>query len=88
MDSFAADLRVPAIDSLQQLDFVLRDIALFESKEESRHAIGLLQDAGFGEQDRINIGVKKLLSLAEMCRQDPESRGGTLVSKLLEHRAL
>lgn len=88
MDSFAADLRVPAVDSLPQLDFVLRDIDLFSSAEESADAIGLLHEAGFGEANRINIGVKKLLSLAEMCRQDPESRGGTLVEKLLEHRAL
>lgn len=88
MDSFAADLRVPAVDSLQALDFVLRDIDLFTSAEESREAITLLQEAGFCEANRINIGVKKLLSLAEMCRQDPESRGGTLVTKLLEHRAL
>lgn len=88
MDSFAAELRVPAIDNLKSLLFVLRDIQLFRSQEEYDDAWRLLHEAKFDVEGRVNIGVKKLLSLAEMCRQDSEGAAGQLVSKLLEHSAL
>lgn len=69
MDAFGADIRVPAIDSLAQLNYVLRDVELFRSQEEEQRSMQLLSQAGFEREGRLNIGVKKLLSLAEMCRQ-------------------
>jgi vesicle-fusing ATPase len=84
MDAFAADIRVPPIASLEQIDYVLRDIALFRSANEAQRAVQLLQQAGFGQEGRVSIGVKKLLSMAEMCRQDPDSASDKLVTSLLE----
>lgn len=69
MDAFGADIRVPALDSLQQLNIVLRDVELFRNQQEEQRAMQLLAQAGFNNEGRLNIGVKKLLSLAEMCRQ-------------------
>lgn len=87
LDAFAADIRVPALESLRQIDYVLRDVSLFPTQEDGQRAMQLLQQAGFGEQGRVgalNLGVKKLLSMAEMCRQDPDGAGEKLVSSLME----
>lgn len=87
LDAFASDIRVPALGSLRQVDYVLRDVSLFTSKEEGQRAMGLLQQAGFGEEGKIaalQLGVKKLLSMAEMCRQDPDGAGEKLVTSLME----
>ena len=79
MDAFGADIRVPAVDSLQQLNFVLRDVELFRNQQEEQRSMQLLAQAGFNDDGKLNIGVKKLLSLAEMCRQGSSSPLGSLV---------
>jgi vesicle-fusing ATPase len=38
----------------------------------NKDAMSLLRQAGFGEEGKLNIGVKKLLSMTEMARQDPD----------------
>ena len=47
----------------------------------------MLREAGFGRDDgqspALNIGVKKLLSLIEMARQEPHAVAERLVSALL-----
>lgn len=47
----------------------------------------MLQEAGFGLDDGrspvLNIGVKKLLSLVEMARQEPHAVAERLVSALM-----
>ncbi|KAM0751567.1 AAA-domain-containing protein [Meredithblackwellia eburnea MCA 4105] len=84
MDAFGADIRVPAIDSLSQVRHVLRDVELFRDQNEETRAMQLLQQAGFAQEGRLNIGIKKLLSLSEMCRQDPDGASDKLVSSLME----
>ena len=46
----------------------------------------MLQQAGLGGQDMdtgLNIGIKKLLSVIEMARQEPEAVGERLVTSLM-----
>ncbi|BGP29749.1 transport between ER and Golgi ATPase protein [Rhodotorula toruloides] len=89
MDAFATTLRVPAVTTLSQLVRVLEDVGLFgdSNKAEHQRAINLLRQAGFGDGDEapgqgrsFSIGVKKLLSLVEMCRQEDR---GSAVDKLV-----
>ncbi|SGY69161.1 BQ5605_C004g02971 [Microbotryum silenes-dioicae] len=87
LDAFASELRVPALSTLRQIDYILRDVQLFPSKEEGQRAMQLLVQAGFGEDTKVeglSLGVKKLLGIAEMCRQEPEGRGDKLVQSLME----
>ena len=83
MDSFSSTLYIPAITTLPSLAFLLRDVALFSSANEEAHAMELLEQAGMGD-GRLTIGVKKLLSLVEMCRQDREGAGEAIVGRLIE----
>jgi len=85
-DAFDADIRVPPITSLSAVDHVLREVELFRSDQEYQTASRLLQQAGFAEEGRLNVGVKKLLSMAEMARQDPNP-AEKLVGSLIQHTA-
>jgi vesicle-fusing ATPase len=82
-------LRVPPISNLQALEYVLREVELFPSGKERRNAIQMLQEAGFAsdpEDDtssRSHIGIKKLLSVIEMARQEPNSVTQRLVTALM-----
>ncbi|PWN53756.1 AAA-domain-containing protein [Violaceomyces palustris] len=69
-DAFLADIRVPAITSLRSVDHVLRETRLFEDENQHERCLQLLSAAGLGEEGRLNIGVKKLLSEIEMARLD------------------
>lgn len=82
-DSFAADIRVPPIDSLEQLEAVIRAVDLFPDARQHAQAMQALQSAGMGEEGRLAVGVKKLLSILEMCRQDQAQAGPKLVSELM-----
>ncbi|ORY80718.1 vesicle-fusing ATPase [Leucosporidium creatinivorum] len=87
LDAFASSLRVPALSSLREISSVLRDVSLFSSKEEEARAMTLLQQAGFAEETKVgqlSLGVKKLLNVAEMCRQDQDGAGEKLVTSLME----
>lgn len=85
---FDAELRVPPITSLDALDIVLREVELFPSDEQRRRAMAQIEDAGFGKNTgqygtRVDIGVKKLLSIIEMARQEPENVAERLTSALM-----
>jgi vesicle-fusing ATPase len=69
-DAFLADIRVPNITSLRSIDHVLRQTELFSSEEEHSRCLSLLQSAGVADGERLNIGIKKLLSEIEMARLD------------------
>lgn len=71
-DAFLADIRIPSVTSLRSVDHVLRQTGLFTSEEDHARCMGLLQSAGLGEEDRLNIGIKKLLSEIEMARLDDD----------------
>ena len=85
-------MRVPPISSLRALEHVVQEVELFPSEQEQRRAIKMLGEAGFdsdtdGLSSRLQIGVKKLLSIIEMARQEPESISERLVGALLELRS-
>jgi vesicle-fusing ATPase len=82
-------MRVPPISNLKALERVLREVELFPSGDERRRALRMLEDAGLGgsSQDqlgsRLQIGVKKLLSIIEMARQEPENVAERLAGALM-----
>lgn len=90
-ETFDSEMRVPPISSLRALEHVVQEVELFPSEQEQKRAIRMLAEAGFGS-DRdglssgLHIGVKKLLSIIEMARQEPESISERLVGALLELR--
>jgi len=91
-ETFDSEMRVPPISSLRALEHVVQEVELFPSEQEQRRAIRMLAEAGFGSDrdglsSRLQIGVKKLLSIIEMARQEPESISERLVGALLELRA-
>lgn len=82
--SFDAELRVPPITDLNALDHVLGAVELFHSKHDRTRAVGMLRQAGFGTEDgRLSIGIKRLLSVVEMARQEPEAVAERLTSSLM-----
>ncbi|TFK90880.1 vesicular-fusion protein SEC18 [Polyporus arcularius HHB13444] len=86
---FDSELRVPPLASLRAIDIVLREVQLFRSDEERRRAIGMLGQVGFAQTDdeadsaRTSVGIKKLLSMVEMARQEPDAVGERLTSALM-----
>ena len=95
--SFDSELRVPPITHLSSLQRVLEAVELFSHREELAHAVGMLRQAGFqdsadndmdlgevgGGKGTMMVGVKKLLSVVEMARQEPENVAERLVSALM-----
>lgn len=86
-ESFDAELRVPPISSLRSLTYVLDEVQLFSRRDEREKALDMLEQAGFGGEDetssRLNIGIKKLLSVIEMARQEPENVADRLTTSLM-----
>lgn len=52
----------------------------------------MLEEAGFSSSDdfspKLQIGIKKLLSVVEMARQEPDNVAERLTSSLLELKGL
>ena len=69
-EAFDADIRVPPISSLDMLAAVLDEIGLFRSEDDRSRSFELLHQAGFSREGRLNIGVKRVLGMAEMARND------------------
>ncbi|KAF9034973.1 AAA-domain-containing protein [Hymenopellis radicata] len=88
-ETFDSELRVPPISNLKSLEFVLREVELFPSSDERRRAMRMLEDAGFAlraedeTSSKLHIGIKKLLSVVEMARQEPESVAERLMGGLM-----
>ena len=72
--AFDTDIPVSPIDKIEGVDFVLKEVKLFPSSKEHARAMQMLQDAKFGQEGRAEllVGIKKLLGMAEMARQDPD----------------
>jgi vesicle-fusing ATPase len=84
LSSFDAELRVPPITDLTALDHLLEAVELFRSSRDRARAVNMLREAGMGSQEgRLSIGVKKLLSVIEMARQEPEAVAERLTSALM-----
>lgn len=77
MDSFHAEIHVQAIDHISALLKVVQEVKLFQSDRDFGRLQQLLQQAGLAEEDKFVIGIKKLLNLIEMSRQDAEPGKGT-----------
>ena len=90
-ETFDSEMRVPPISSLRALEHVVQEVELFPSDQDQRRAIRMVEDAGFGSDkdglsSKLQIGVKKLLSIIEMARQEPESVAERLLTALIEMR--
>ncbi|KAG8218986.1 P-loop containing nucleoside triphosphate hydrolase protein [Butyriboletus roseoflavus] len=87
---FDASIKAPAISHLGQLEVVLRSVELFADDSELRDTVRQLSSAGFprtaSEAESptlpLLVGIKKLLSIIEMARQEPESVGQRLMNGL------
>ncbi|KAG6832359.1 hypothetical protein H0H87_001824 [Tephrocybe sp. NHM501043] len=80
--TFDTELEIPSISNLRSLDFVLRQVKLFSSEDELRTVIDSLHVAGYDGRDRLLIGIKKLLSMVEMARQEPDDVAQRLIDAL------
>lgn len=89
-ESFDSELRVPPISNLRGIERVLEAVELFSTVQERHAAIRMLEQAGFGnteaedeDSSRLNIGIKKFLSVVEMARQEPEAVAERLTGALM-----
>ena len=81
-ESFDSQIRIPPVSSPRAVDVILDDVRLFNTYEEKRRALAMLEQAGFGGENSVNVGVKKLLSVIEMARQEEDGRAERLVAEL------
>ncbi|KAG6891678.1 hypothetical protein C0992_010080 [Termitomyces sp. T32_za158] len=85
-ETFDSELRVPPITKLSSLDNILREVELFPASQERQEVIRLLHEAGFeGDElsSKFQIGIKKLLSIIEMARQEPNDVAQRLIGALM-----
>ncbi|KAI8394261.1 P-loop containing nucleoside triphosphate hydrolase protein [Radiomyces spectabilis] len=68
-DAFDSEIYVPTITSLEGVDIVLQQLGLF-TDEERKRTLSILSDAKMDE--KLAIGIKKLLMIIEMARQDAD----------------
>jgi len=88
---FDTSIRVPPVSHLGQLEVVLRSVELFADDSELHGTLRQLSSAGFPRNASeaetpmlpLLVGIKKLLSMIEMARQEPESIGLRLRNGLL-----
>ncbi len=83
VDSFDAELHVAPIRDLTALDRVLEAVELFRSTHDRAHAVDMVRQARSRVSPMLNIGIKRLLSIIEMARQDHEAVAERLKSLLL-----
>ncbi|KAG6899610.1 hypothetical protein C0993_008772 [Termitomyces sp. T159_Od127] len=85
-ETFDSELRVPPITKLSSLDSILSEVELFPTPQERQEVIRSLREAGFegdGLSSKFQIGVKKLLSIIEMARQEPDDVAQRLIGALM-----
>ena len=81
--AFDTDIPVAPITSVEGIEQCLREVDLFTRPDEHQRGINMIRDARFGESGgALSVGVKKLLNMAEMARQDPDP-AAKLVSSLI-----
>ncbi|KAG5351183.1 hypothetical protein C0989_007616 [Termitomyces sp. Mn162] len=85
-ETFDSELRVPPITKLNSLEYILREVELLSTSQERQQVIRSLHEAGF-ESDALSskfqIGIKKLLSIIEMARQEPDDVAQRLIGALM-----
>ncbi|KAK9711822.1 transport between ER and Golgi ATPase protein [Basidiobolus ranarum] len=67
IDAFNADIYVPNITDLSAVDVVLKELSLFNEHEHQSALNSLQQEL---QNRNLSIGIKKLLNVIEMARQD------------------
>ncbi|BEI82591.1 hypothetical protein CcaverHIS002_0304590 [Cutaneotrichosporon cavernicola] len=87
-DAFDTDIPVSPLSSLDAVEHVLKEINMFDHADLQK-CMSMLREARFGEQGRpeLSVGVKKLLTLSEMARQDP-APAFKLASSLIRESSL
>ncbi|KAF9897929.1 transport between ER and Golgi ATPase protein [Lobosporangium transversale] len=73
MDSFSSELYVENLRTLEEVNFVVKDLQLFKSDDERRTAMATLAKSGI--ESKLSISVKKLLMTIEKARQDNDLVG-------------
>ncbi|KAJ8662918.1 hypothetical protein O0I10_001094 [Lichtheimia ornata] len=68
-DAFDTKIYISTLTSLAAVETVLKELGLFSDRERQR-AMSVLHDAGV--DGKISIGIKKLLMITEMARQDTD----------------
>lgn len=76
---FSNEIYIPPISTIEGIEIVLQTVDLFTEAEHNQ-AMSYLRQSSI--EDRIAIGIKKLLMIIEMARQD-EDRVGKFVSAIL-----
>jgi len=81
---FDSDIRVPPIDELRSIMKVIESVDLYKPSDEGYNKIArTLTHAGYDKEGSVLIGIKRLLSLIEMARQDEDDPADKLVNALL-----
>ncbi|KAH9036672.1 hypothetical protein EDB84DRAFT_1577719 [Lactarius hengduanensis] len=79
LTSFDAGSRVAPTTDLTVFDRVLEAVELFHTRYR-RHAVSMPCQASIGTEDAwLRIGIKRLLGVVEMARQDPEAVTSSLM---------
>ncbi|CEI91893.1 Putative Vesicle-fusing ATPase [Rhizopus microsporus] len=76
---FSNEIYIPPISTIEGIEIVLQTVDLFTEAEHNQ-AMSYLRQSSI--EDRIAIGIKKLLMIIEMARQD-EDKVGKFVSAIL-----
>lgn len=76
IDLFDSDIRVPPLDDLSSIMKVIESVDLYQPSDEGYQKImRTLSQAGYDKEGSVLIGIKRLLSLIEMARQDEDDPG-------------
>jgi vesicle-fusing ATPase len=80
MNSFDAEIPVPTVPSLRELDEILKSVDVFDRQTRKR----ILQELeNMNPTGEVKVGIKRILSILETSMQD-EDAAGRFVSLLVE----
>ncbi|KAJ1950263.1 transport between ER and Golgi ATPase protein, partial [Dispira parvispora] len=79
LDNFNAEIYVPPIRDVASVEFVLKDLQLYNQQELTQVMRSLYDE---GVDTRLSLGIKKLLMIIEMARQDPQTKVEKLLASL------
>jgi vesicle-fusing ATPase len=68
-DAFNSDLYIPNISDLSSVQKIVTELKLFNDSEYEQ-AMSLMVRSGLS--DKLNIGIKKMMMITEMARQDED----------------
>lgn len=79
-DFFDAEIFIPTINSVSAVEAVLKEVQVF-TDEELAQVIQQLRTSNL--DGKLNIGVKKLLMVAEMAKQDDVGTTDKFLTELM-----